>query len=115
MDKKEETQSLAVYLKTLRRACRYKQDFVAAQLNIARQTYSHYETGRIKPPALALYKLANLYGVSVEGMFSHMGGDGYEPEQRFLRYFRRLDESDREDILSIMEMKIDDREKGEKT
>lgn len=57
----EKEQTLPGYLKQLRRLCHYRQDYVASQLNIARQTYSHYETGRIKPPAEALYKLAGIY------------------------------------------------------
>ena len=38
------------YLKELRKSCGYSQEFVASHLNITRQTYSHYETGRISPP-----------------------------------------------------------------
>ena len=42
--------TLDQYLKELRKACNYSQEFVASHLNITRQTYSHYETGRIIPP-----------------------------------------------------------------
>lgn len=58
--------TLEQYLKTLRKACNYSQEFVASHLNITRQTYSHYETGRITPPVNSLYNLAKLYGVPVE-------------------------------------------------
>lgn len=122
----EKGQTLPEYLKELRRSCRYKQEYVASKLNIARQTYSHYETGRIKPPAGTLHKLAHLYGISIEELFDcmeetkegdragkqrllHYTGAG-RPENRFLRCFRELDERDRRDILSIMEMKIRNRE-----
>lgn len=54
------------YLKELRKSCNYSQEFVASHLNITRQTYSHYETGRIIPPVNSLYNLAKLYGVPVE-------------------------------------------------
>ena len=54
------------YLKELRKACNYSQEFVASHLNITRQTYSHYETGRITPPVNSLYNLAKLYGIPVE-------------------------------------------------
>lgn len=66
----EMQQTLAGYLRELRKSHHYKQDFVAAQLNIIRQTYSHYETGRITPPVKALCKLANLYGVPVESLLA---------------------------------------------
>lgn len=54
------------YLKELRKSCNYSQEFVASHLNITRQTYSHYETGRIIPPVNSLYNLAKLYGVPIE-------------------------------------------------
>ena len=56
---------LGEYLKTLRRRCGYSQEFVASKLNIIRQTYSHYETGRIMPPVDSLYHLSKLYNVRV--------------------------------------------------
>jgi len=61
-------QTLPGYLKELRKSHHYKQDFVASQLNIIRQTYSHYETGRVTPPVKALCKLAELYGIPVENL-----------------------------------------------
>lgn len=60
--------TLEKYLKELRKSCNYSQEFVASHLNITRQTYSHYETGRITPPANSLYNLAKLYGVPVENL-----------------------------------------------
>lgn len=42
--------SLGSYLKLLRKKHNYSQEFFASKLNIIRQTYSHYETGRIQPP-----------------------------------------------------------------
>lgn len=61
-------QTLPDYLKELRKSHHYKQDFVASQLNIIRQTYSHYETGRVTPPVKSLCKLADLYGIPVESL-----------------------------------------------
>lgn len=58
--------TLEQYLKDLRKSCNYSQEFVASHLNITRQTYSHYETGRITPPVNSLYNLAKLYGVPVQ-------------------------------------------------
>ncbi|MCM1125554.1 MAG: helix-turn-helix domain-containing protein [Lachnospiraceae bacterium] len=58
--------TLEQYLKDLRKAFNYSQEFVASHLNITRQTYSHYETGRITPPVNSLYNLAKLYGIPVE-------------------------------------------------
>ncbi len=60
--------TLEQYLKQLRKSCNYSQEFVASHLNITRQTYSHYETGRISPPVNSLYNLARLYGIPVENL-----------------------------------------------
>ena len=60
--------TLDQYLKELRKACNYSQEFVASHLNITRQTYSHYETGRIIPPTNSLYNIAKLYGIPVENL-----------------------------------------------
>lgn len=58
--------TLEKYLKELRKSYNYSQEFVASQLNITRQTYSHYETGRISPPLNSLYNLAKLYNVPLD-------------------------------------------------
>ena len=60
------SKTLEQYLKELRKTYSYSQEFIASHLNITRQTYSHYETGRITPPVNALYNLAKLYGIPVE-------------------------------------------------
>lgn len=58
--------TLEKYLKELRKSYNYSQEFVASHLNITRQTYSHYETGRISPPLNSLYNLAKLYNVPLD-------------------------------------------------
>ena len=60
------TNELGQYLRDLRKSHGYTQEYVASQLNIIHQTYSHYETGRIMPPADALYLLARLYHIPAE-------------------------------------------------
>lgn len=55
-------------LKELRKANGYTQDYVASYLGIVRQTYSHYETGKRTPNYDTLYKLGNLYNISVDDM-----------------------------------------------
>ncbi|MBQ6806029.1 MAG: helix-turn-helix transcriptional regulator [Lachnospiraceae bacterium] len=57
--------SSAIY-KKLRKSYNYSQEFVAPQLFITRQTYSHYETGRITPPVNSLYNLSKLYNIPME-------------------------------------------------
>lgn len=64
--------NLEQYLRELRKSCGYSQEFVASHLNITRQTYSHYETGRITPPVNSLYNLARLYGIPVEDLMERI-------------------------------------------
>ncbi|MFA9377841.1 MAG: helix-turn-helix transcriptional regulator [Lachnotalea sp.] len=59
---------LAKRLKELRKAHNYTQEYVASYLNIARQSYSHYETGRNIPSTETLYKLATLYSIRTEDL-----------------------------------------------
>lgn len=59
---------LPAKLKELRKAHGYTQDYVAASLGIVRQTYSHYESGRRTPSSDTLYKLAGIYGISVDDL-----------------------------------------------
>ena len=120
---------LGEYLKTLRRRCGYSQEFVASKLNIIRQTYSHYETGRIMPPADSLYHLSKLYNVPVDSFFDlTLSNDAdaamqeesvtlfygaprsanaalTKEEKELLQYYRLLDSRDRCDILQFMKIK----------
>ncbi len=59
---------LPAKLKELRTVHGYTQDYVASVLGIARQTYSHYETGKRKPSPDSLFKLAGLYNISVDDL-----------------------------------------------
>ena len=63
-----DNQLLSAKLKQLRKAYGHTQDFVASALGIARQTYSHYETGKRTPSPEALFKMAGLYNVSVDDL-----------------------------------------------
>ncbi|MBR1866103.1 MAG: helix-turn-helix domain-containing protein [Lachnospiraceae bacterium] len=58
--------TLGQYLKELRKSFGYTQEFVASHLDVSRQAYSHYETGRAVPPNDTCYRIANLYSVSID-------------------------------------------------
>ncbi len=79
---------LPQYLKELRKSHGYQQEFVASHLNITRQTYSHYETGRITPPVNSLYNLAALYGIPVENFLSPTTSTPTLQKSRSLRFYR---------------------------
>ncbi len=62
------TKLLSEKLKELRKLHNYNQEDVAVVLGVARQTYSHYETGKRTPSTEVLYKLAGLYNVSMNDL-----------------------------------------------
>ncbi|MBQ7943078.1 MAG: helix-turn-helix transcriptional regulator [Lachnospiraceae bacterium] len=127
--------TLGAYLKLLRKQHAFSQEFVASHLNIIRQTYSHYETGRNTPPADMLFQLAELYGVSVESLLelsvrdkgqctslsyyqSNMSSAAPKKtdnsisyytltneELDLLTHFRTLDTDNREEIVDIVKLK----------
>ena len=59
---------LSQRLKELRTLAGYNQDYVAGVLNVARQTYGHYESGKRTPKPDVIYKLAGLYKIPVEDL-----------------------------------------------
>jgi len=63
---------LAKRLKELRKANHYTQEYVASYLNIGRQAYSHYETGRNTPSSDTLYNIAALYNIPYHSLFELM-------------------------------------------
>lgn len=121
--------TLGDYLKVLRKQKGYSQEFVATHLNIIRQTYSHYETGRIQPPLEAIGVLAELYQVPFESLLklimSNTAAENIEnstaselpipalkqhssltiKETELVSYFRLLDKRDKEDIIDYIKIK----------
>lgn len=128
--------TLGDYLKALRKHKGYSQEFVASHLNIIRQTYSHYETGRILPPLEALCALAELYQVPLESLLKLVMHTDSEPEPssspeipassqkqsgltiketELISYFRLLDKRDKDDILDYIKLKSQNAAKRSKT
>ncbi len=57
---------LSQKLAALRKNANYTQTFIADIIGVARQTYSHYETGRLVPNLEILYAIADLYQIPAE-------------------------------------------------
>lgn len=58
--------NLGSFLKKLRKRMNLSQEALATQLGLQRQSYSHYETGRNKPPVDILIRLSKIYNIPVE-------------------------------------------------
>jgi len=132
---KNQGDSLPERLQELRATMHYSQAHVADQMHISRQTYSHYETGRIVPPADMLCQLADIFHVSVDVLLGHETpdtseeADDSEPdtsdylkfvtapenlirfkslsshEKKVLFYFTNLGKRDQQDLLDFMKIK----------
>lgn len=70
---------LGRYLRHLRKTLGYSQEYIASALNISRQTYSHYETGRIMPPSHSIMALSMVYGVPLQDLMSLASSDNKQP------------------------------------
>lgn len=57
-------------LKRLRKLHHHSQQYVADRVGIDRNTYRGYEQGKRYAPSWVIVKLAELYGVSVETLYS---------------------------------------------
>lgn len=128
--------ALGEYLRVLRTHQGYSQEFVATNLNIIRQTYSHYETGRILPPLDTICALAELYKVPIDSLLnlaiqtdskqkSNVLSESFNitqnqihlstKETELVNYFRLLDKRDQEDILDYIKIKSQKAVKRNKT
>lgn len=55
-------------LREFRKKNKMTQETVAAYINISRQNYSHYETGRNQPPIDSLLALAKLWNTNIQDL-----------------------------------------------
>lgn len=72
-------------LKKYRNACKFTQEQVANALGIERSTYTYYETGKSKPNAETLIKLAKIFGIKVDKFFD----PSFSPESSPIQYFEQ--------------------------
>lgn len=114
-----ENSRLGERLKTLRKIKKYSQQEVADYLKVIRQTYSHYETGRIIPTYKNFMKLAELYGISVNSLIelTDMGENEdvartdfsklSDEEWKLVNYYRMMDQRDKTETIWISKMKAE--------
>ena len=124
---------LGLYLKKARKSCGYTQEFAASHINISRQEYSHYETGRAVPSPKSCQLLAQLFDVSFDTLLSLLTDDDLPSdetldaqddfftfledtsntkklsglsrrEKELLYLYSRIDERDRRLILEFMKI-----------
>ncbi|MPU14961.1 helix-turn-helix domain-containing protein [Acinetobacter baumannii] len=69
-------------LKFLRKRLNLKQEHISKMLNIARNTYSHYETAKNEPSYDILIKLSKIFGCSIDYLLTNTDNelDNYKNE-----------------------------------
>ena len=110
---------LPAKLKELRNIHGHTQDYVASVLGIARQTHSHYETGKRTPSPDALFKLAGLYNISVDDLMQltldvdrDISYDAPAPSQAsidlegFIEYFSNTNNQKKFQFFSAIEKEL---------
>lgn len=113
------SRQLSARLKELRTTYGYNQDYVASILDVSRQTYSHYETGKRNPNPEILFKLAGLYNISVEDLMqlsieldrniyydAPMPTHSSQHLSEFLKYFNNPNNQKKYQFNTILEKKL---------
>lgn len=62
----KERKAIGQVLRSLRETHKLKQYQVSEQVNISRFTYAAYESGKNMPSVFTLYKIAALYGITID-------------------------------------------------
>lgn len=65
-------------LESLRKEAGMTQEELAKQLEVSRQTISSLESGRYNPSILLAFRIARLFGRSIEEVFLYEEGAGQE-------------------------------------
>jgi transcriptional regulator with XRE-family HTH domain len=94
---------LAERLKKARNGLHLSQEFVSKQLNINRASVVQIEAGKRRVSAEELSQFSKLYGYSVDELL--YGNRPEMPRTMFARGFSELDETDQNEILSLIEFK----------
>ena len=115
MDLYDENKNFGKLLKQLRVDKKLGQREVAEYLGVKIVTVSAYESGRIKPTPDKIYKLSQLFGVSIDVMSGKLepGSSSFDREihdntkEEMLYYFRNLSEPQQRALLTFVQKLAD--------
>jgi len=108
---------LGQHLKILREFHNYTQQYISAQLNIERTTYSNYELGKRTPPLDLLMSMIEFYHISADDLlynpafspsdatFTTKHQILSQDERKLLSDYRLLTTSQKKEILNFIEFK----------
>ena len=89
----------------LRKKYDYTHDFVANYLNITRQAYSFYESGKREMSYESLCMLADLYNVTTDfllGRVDEVNSAFNDDEKNIVNIYRNLDERGKDNINNLL-------------
>lgn len=108
-------------LKKLRTENEYTQEYIAAQMHIARSTYANWETGMFSPDLDKILWLCNFYNVSADYLLGRTetptdkeatllcvaenipeSSSNTNEHNKLLNYYNRLDEENQDYIRGMM-------------
>ena len=93
-------------LKELRAKSNLTQANVASYLNIARETYSRYESGEREMTYETLQLLADMFRVSIDYLLGRYDTNPVilnSPELKMIEDFRALDERGKQSVRAVLE------------
>ena len=95
---------LSYNLKRYREAYRYTQQKLADKINISRQAYSNYETGKRDPDLVLLTKLCDVYSITLDQLVRQPFS--YEEYKESGVPYRVCYRQNTEDIIYLTEREI---------
>jgi transcriptional regulator with XRE-family HTH domain len=107
-DEQQFLKALGARIAQLRKDQGMSQQAVADALEIAQQTYAHYEVGRIRMPVSLLPEVARLFGVSTDellvGQRSGAGKRGPTPKlQQQIERLHQLPKAKQKVVMEMLE------------
>jgi len=97
--------TLGARIAELRKEQGLSQQALADQLEIAQQTFAHYEVGRARMPVSLLPELARLFGVGVDELLGLRNGTGKRgPTPKFQKQLERIARLPRAQQRVVMQM-----------
>jgi len=91
-------------LKNLRKRNCLTQDDIAKELGVSQQMVSYYESGKSKPDAEFLTKVAAYFGVSIDFLTARVSDDKVLDEQVVIESFRNIPPSKKPLALQMMKL-----------
>lgn len=105
-DEQQFLKALGARITQLRKEQGMSQQTVADALEVAQQTYAHYEVGRIRMPVSLLPELAQLFGVTTDDLLGRKNGAAGKrgPTPKLQQQIERLSHLPKAKQKVVMEM-----------